>query len=187
MSILIGLGHRSGHGKDLTADFMIEWFEYYRPELKVIKQPWAAKLKDVCHQLYKHLGLQNMEFYDTEEGRHLRNIKLPKINLTPVEIWIAMGTPAVRENVWDKTWISYVRNIKADIIICPDTRFPNETAVCDYTIKVINPRVEDRKGSSVDDVLATFDDWTYYIVNSGDKNKLQGEANAVCYAIEKGI
>ena len=181
--LLIGIGHRSEHGKDTVANYMVEWLSY-STNLSVIKMPWAWKLKDICHQLYKHLGLREAPFYDTDEGRKLRNIKLPKINLTPVEIWIKMGTPAVRQQVWDDTWIDYVRNFEGyDIVICPDTRFPNEVAVCDYTIKVLNPRVSNREGESVDNVLADFAGWNAVLYNDSGFSELRGTANDLCFRL----
>ena len=177
--MIIGLGHRSDNGKDTVANYMIDWIRAMRPELKVDNITWADKLKDICYQLYKHLGLQTREFYDTPEGRALRNVKLPKIDLTPVEIWVKMGTPAVREQVWDDTWISYLlsRQSEYDVIFVPDTRFPNEVEACDYTIKVHNPRKPIREGVSVDCVLKDFDGWDITIINEHGLSELRGQAN----------
>jgi hypothetical protein len=178
--MIIGIGHRSGHGKDTVANFMIQWLALHHRELNVKKVSWADKLKDICYQLYSHLGLKEGAFYETEEGRALRNIRLPKINKTPVEIWIDMGTPAVREKVWDRTWIEYVQHTPADIIIAADTRFMNEVEACDVTIKVINPRIPRREGKSVDDVLAFYVNWDHYLYNEGEKIELRKNTNLLC-------
>ena len=62
--------------------------------------------------------------------------------------------------------MAYVRNVTdCDILIAPDTRSPNEAAVCDYTIKVTDPRVADREGVSIDDVLGGWDGWHAEFVN----------------------
>lgn len=172
--MIIGLGHRSGHGKDLSGSYMIDFLRE-NTNLRVTKLSWAWKLKDICYQLYSHVGLRETDFYDTDEGRALRNIKLPKIELSPVEIWVKMGTNGVREQVWDRTWIEWVcaQQEKYDIIICPDTRFHNEIELCDHTVKITNPRVPNREGISVDEVLADYDGWNYYLINDGDKVKLK--------------
>jgi outer membrane protein assembly factor BamE (lipoprotein component of BamABCDE complex) len=53
---------------------------------------------------------------------------LRALGMTPVEVWVAMGTPAIRENVYDRTWIDYVLQTDhdCDLLIVPDVRFPNE-------------------------------------------------------------
>jgi hypothetical protein len=178
--MIIGIGHRSEQGKDTVANFMIQWSAIHQPSVKIMKVSWAKKLKDICHQLYWHLGLKEGDFYETEEGRALRNIRLPKINKTPVEIWIDMGTPAVRNQVWDRTWIEYVKNIPANIIIAPDTRFMNEIEACDVTIKVANPRIPKREGKSVDDVLKDYNEWNHYIINNKGKEELKKVTDILC-------
>lgn len=186
--MIIGLGHRSGHGKDTAANYMVEWLYAMRPDLKVRKLSWAWKLKDICHQLYGHLGLQDADFYDTPEGRKHRDIKLPKIDLTPVEIWVKMGTPAVREQVWDHTWIAWVQSQQQyyNLIIPPDTRFPNEIAACDYTIKVDNPRVPIREGVSVDCTLKDFAGWDAVLTNDEGLSELRGKTNDLCQRLFTG-
>lgn len=173
-------------GKDTVADYMVEWLANMRPALKVKKIPLAWKLKDVCHQLYGHLGLREAEFYDTPEGAALRDQVLLGINKTPVEIWIDMGTSAVREKVWDDTWVEWLKSRTEyyDVIIAPDVRFPNELPACDCTIKVVNPRVPNRIGKSVDDILADAD-WDHTIINDLGYSELRGQANVLIERIIK--
>jgi hypothetical protein len=187
--MIIGLGHRSRHGKDTVGNFMIAWAAKQRPDLKIKKLSWAWKLKDVAFQLYGHLGLREAEFYDTPEGAKLRNVELSRIGKTPVEIWIDMGTPAVREHVWDQTWIAWVEAFatKYDVIICPDTRFANEVSACDVTIKVTNPRVPHRTGKSVDNVLAGWEGWDYTVVNDGDLRQLETKAHTLAHTLLRGL
>jgi hypothetical protein len=176
--ILIGIGHRSDHGKDTVANYMIEWLGFMRPDLEVKKLSWAWKLKDVTHQLYGYLGLREPEFYETPEGRALRHVKLPCINLTPVEIWIKFATDGVRNQVWDRTWVEWVRahSLDYDVIICPDTRFHNEIEVCDWTVKVHNPRKPPMQGASSDEYLAGYDGWDFTITNDLGLSELRGRA-----------
>lgn len=176
--MIVGIGHRSRHGKDTVCNYLIEWVGDNRPRARVKKLSWAWKLKDVCYQLYGHLGLREPEFYETPEGQSLKDVKLPLIGKSPVEVWVDIGTPAVRERVWDQTWVAWVRAQQGDydIIFCPDTRFPNEVAACDTLIKVVNPRVPDRAGKSVDDLLAGFDGWHHVVSNDADLAVLRDKA-----------
>jgi hypothetical protein len=176
--MIIGIGHRSDHGKDTFANYLCDNMRLLNPKLKVKKLSWAWKLKDICQQLYGHLGLMDADFYDTDEGRKLRNIPLQKINLTPVEIWIKVGTPAIREQVWEDTWLEWVvaQSKLVDIIVCADTRFPNEISRCDYKIKVHNPDKPDRDGLSVDHHLANYMSWDRIIINDKTKDHLNREA-----------
>lgn len=147
------------------------------PKKRIIKRPWAWKGKEVCFQVYGHLGLREPEFYETDEGRKFRNVKLPGIDLTPVEIWIRVLSKSFRDQVWDLTWVEYLTNcIDADIIVCPDTRFPIEIERCTYTIKCTNPRIPNRQGESVDDVLAQFRNWNFLVSNDGTKDHLNDKA-----------
>ena len=188
MTYIIGVGHRSGHGKDTFVNYFVEHFNEIYSEsmhpLSIRKISWAWKLKETAHQLYAHLGLREPEFYETDEGRELRNVKLPHIDLTPVEIWIKYGSYGVRNQVWDLTWVEWVRhNVTNDVVINADTRFPVEIPYCDYTINLINPRVPNRKGISVDDELAYFNDWTITVINDGTLSQLRQKAVLVCDSI----
>jgi len=177
MATIIGIGHRSGHGKDTLGEYLVQSLQVILPKAKILKRSWAWKLKDSCYQLYAHCGLREPEFYETGEGRALRNTKLPKINLTPVEIWIKYGSYGVRDQVWDKTWTEWLyNNTDADIVIASDTRFPVEAPYCEYLVHCHNPRIPNREGITVDDVLSTFTDWNYRVVNDGTKAQLAVKA-----------
>lgn len=175
--MIIGIGHRSGHGKDTFANGLIDGMRLLKPDLKVRKLSWSWKLKDVCQQLYGHLGLMDSAFYDTDEGRLLRNIKLPEINLTPVEIWIKVGE-SLRNHVWERTWLEWVAAQKEhiDIIVAADTRKHLELTICDYKIKVHNPRIPNREGLSIDHELEDYLGWDRIIINDKTKDHLNREA-----------
>jgi hypothetical protein len=128
MTKIIGLGHYSRTGKNTLANMIGLELAGQAPGMKVRIISFASKLKDICNQLYSWDGLRDEAFYETEEGAALRDIKLQTLNMTPVEVWIAMGTPAVRENVYQNTWIDYALrgNDESDALIITDVRFPNE-------------------------------------------------------------
>jgi len=184
---LIGIGHRSDHGKDTLANVMVSTLQ--ESGLRVKKIPWAWKLKDICYQLYAHFGLREPEFYETPEGRSVRNVKLPDINLTPVEIWIKVGTPAIRDNVWDSTWVDYLRlsneSKTYDVIVAPDTRFYNEIDVCDYTIKLTNPRIPNREGESVDEILKNYNGWHFNMENDTTLGDLEAKGRMLATLLLK--
>ena len=173
---IIGLGHYSRTGKDSLANYLIQ--DLRSSGLVAKKIPFAWKLKQICHDLYAWDGLREPEFYDTTDGEKFRDIKLPTIGKTPVEIWVAMGTPAVRNNVYMDTWINFVlkSDHQADVIVIPDVRFPNEIqAVRDaggWLAKIVRPGYGPRD-TVADRALVGYDGWDAVIGGSGKMSELE--------------
>lgn len=172
---IIGLGHYSRTGKDTLANLLLQ-----SPRLagrRCRSVPFAWKLKQICYDLYQWDGLQPPEFYETPAGEALREVPLPTLGMTPVEIWVAMGTPAVRQNVYERTWIDYL--IKGthdlDVLIIPDVRFPNEfQAIRDsggVLVKLLRPGVGPRD-TVADLALRDCAAWDYVINNGGTLQNL---------------
>lgn len=143
---VIGLGHYARVGKDEFANMLIGHCEKMDPLLRVRKASLARKLKEHCFELYAWAGLRDPEFYETEEGAALREVVLPEIGKSPRQIWIDYGTPAVREQVYEHTWIKYVlhSNSDVDVLVIPDVRFFNEVDIIrdhgpSHLIKVVRP------------------------------------------------
>jgi len=162
-----GFGHYSRTGKDTVALAMKVIGE--EKGLNVQIRPFAGKLKAVAHDLYGHLGLKDMDFYNTPRGEEYRDVKLPVINKTPVEIWIELGN--LLRDVYQGTWIDYVMNANlegVDIVIIPDVRFPNEVKAIQerggFVCQVTRPGVKPRDSSS-DRALLGFDGWDDYFHN----------------------
>lgn len=149
----------------------------YNPQVKVGKKPFAWKLKQVCFELYAWDGMREPEFYETPAGEPFRDIKLPTVGKTPVEIWIDMGTPAVREKVYINTWIDYLLKSDhgLDVLVIPDVRFQNEVDAIRQLggtlVKVVRPGYGPRK-SVADRALLGFDGWDYVIGASGEMKEL---------------
>jgi len=185
---VIGLGHYSRTGKDTFANALITSLREYDPKFRVGKVPFAWKLKQVCYELYAWAGMKPPEWYETAEGEKDRDIMLPAIGKTPVDIWIDMGTPAVRQNVYDRTWIDYVLKTdhKLDVLIVPDVRFYNEVdAVRELSgtlIKVVRPGYGPRK-SPADRALLCYRGWDLVIGETGDIRELKQWANRFAYAL----
>ena len=175
--IVIGLGHYSRTGKDSFANYFLEELAVLKCGLVATKIPFAWKLKRIAYELYAWDGMQPPEFYETPEGAAFRDVVLPHIGKTPVEIWIDLGTPAVREQVYQNTWIDFVlrSNHNADILLIPDVRFPNEVAAVRQAggtiIKVVRPGYGPRK-SVADRALLGFTGWDYVIGASGKMSEL---------------
>ena len=190
---IIGLGHYSRTGKDTFANALVQDITNRSGgKTRIKKIPFAWKLKDICHQLYAWDGLREAEFYDTTEGEKFRDIKLPTIGKTPVEIWVAMGTPAVREQVYSDTWIDYLLKsaLGLDVLVIPDVRFPNEVAAIRQMggtlIKVVRPGYGPRP-TVADRALIGWTGWDYVIGSSGRMAELSDWASAFGLALEGGL
>lgn len=126
--IIIGLGHYSRTGKDTFANALVDSIQEMCPKLKVGRRSFATKLKQVTSELYGWAGLRDEAFYNDPVNEYLRDVKLPALGLTPVEVWVQFGTPAIREQVYDLTWVDYLLKTDhgLDVLVIPDVRFPNE-------------------------------------------------------------
>lgn len=182
MTRIIGLGHYSRTGKDSLANYTIEAIRELDPTVRVGKIPLAWKVKQICFELYAWDGMREPEFYDTKEGEKYRDIPLPTIGKTPVEIWVAMGTPGVRGAVYDRTWIDYLfkTDHNLDVLIVPDVRFHNE---CDtireldgLLVKVVRPGYGPRK-TVADRQLLGWDGWDFIFGGTGRLFELRQHAN----------
>lgn len=184
---ILGLGHYSRTGKDTFANAVVGWVQVHT-KLKIQKRSFAWKLKQICHELYGWDGLREPGFYDTPDGEKYRDIKLPTIGKTPVEIWVAMGTPAVREQVYQPTWIDYLlkSDLGLDVLVVPDVRFPNEVAAVQDAggtlIKIVRPGYGPRN-TVADQALMGFNDWDYVFGEHGDINQLRNEAETIAAAL----
>lgn len=192
MTYYIALGHYKRTGKDTFANFLTQELKSRGVSCKKISFAW--KLKQICFELYAWAGLREPEFYDTLEGEKFREVKLPLLacdehpeGLTPRDIWICMGTDAVREHVYQKTWLNYV--LKTDfgvkVIIIPDVRFPNEAdgikALGGILIKIVRPGYGPDERDvpdhlNPDKALMNYDGWDYVLGVSGDIRDLGEQA-----------
>jgi hypothetical protein len=175
---IIGLGHYSRTGKDSFANFLVQELS---PHLRVKKLPFAWKLKQISFELYAWDGMREPEFYETIEGAPYRDIKLPTIGKTPVEIWVALGTPAIREQVYDDTFINFVllSDHDVDVLIIPDVRFPNETAAIHkfggHLTKVVRPGYGPRN-TVADRALIGYTGWDNVVGEVGTMESLHEHA-----------
>ena len=188
--MIIGLGHRQGTGKDTFAKFLADAL-YRLPSTKSVQiMGFADCLKDICYRIYKQHGLMPGEYYET--NRDARNIKLPTLDLTPRELWIKFGTDAVREIVYDNTWLDMsLQKCSRDPghhSILKDTRFPNEATEIlgagGLLIKVTNSRAP-VSDDVADTALEGFDEWDWRVRNESTLEALVSIAQGIAKAIER--
>ncbi len=177
---IIGLGHYSRTGKDTLANMIVESVRSRGLTAKKVSLAW--KLKQVCYELYGWAGMQPPEFYDTKDGEPYRDYILLPLGMTPVEVWVAMGTPAIRDNVYDRTWIDYLLKTDhgVDVLVVPDIRFLNEIEAfrAEGAIlgKVVRPGYQPRQ-TVADQALAGYDGWDIWL--GGDLSILRKQATGL--------
>ena len=180
---IIGLGHYSRTGKDTFANFIQSQLVKLQSPLIFQKRSLAWKLKEICHDLYGWAGLQHPEFYDTPEGATLRDVPLDTLGLTPVQVWVQFGTHAVRNNVYENTWLDYlIKGVKGvDVLVVPDIRFTNEFEAFQKAggmmFKIVRPGYGPRN-TIADRKLMTEDRWDF-VIGAGGLTELNQWASSV--------
>ena len=183
---IVAFGHRRRVGKN-TAAMMLEK-EFHNDRNRKIAGTYvklasfATKLKDISYQLYSWAGLMPEEFY--EDFPEKKEEVLPLLGMTPREIWIKLGTPAIREQVYDDTWVDCTLRgpQNCDILIITDLRFPNEVKKVQdlggYCIKINRPEIP--KATDVADcALESCMDWDYVIENDRGIEELQTSVHVI--------
>ena len=179
---ILGLGHYSRTGKDSLANMVIQWNNDSAEPLVIKKISLAWKLKQICYELYGWAGLREPEYYDTKEGEGDRDVIIRALGKTPVEIWVAFGTPAVREQVYDRTWIDYILQTDhdCDLLIVPDVRFPNEVEAFGregaYLVKTVRHGYGPRK-TVADQALVGWKGWD--MIAGPTMDTLRGQAQTL--------
>lgn len=172
---IVGFSYKKGVGKDTIAKFLSTYLRCEHPGLKIKQISFAAKLKDICYQLYGWAGLKRGIYYELR--RDLKEVKLPGLDLSPREIWISIGNK-LRE-VYTHTWIDFaLKGVEADIIIITDVGFQNEALAIKrldgYLFKLVRdglPQGTDGRETELD----SWHDWDMVIDNNGtlsDLNKV---------------
>lgn len=151
MAFVLGILGDSGVGKDTVANFVMSYVQE-KTKLTVAKHNWAAALKETTHDLFGHLGVKDEAYYDTAAGRVEREIIIPELNMTVVDLWVSVGE--YMRTLCPNVWVDLVKlRAKEDFVICAGTRHLNEVGVSDVTIRVTNSRIPKRTGKSIDHIL----------------------------------
>lgn len=178
---IIGFGHRKRVGKDTASFLLLEAIDQQQGNVdNVRKCAFADKLKEISHDLYSWAGLNAADWYEIPGNEHFRDVVLPEIGKTPRQIWIDIGTPAIRKAVYDGTWVEFVLRSRQpfETLVISDVRFPNEIErirqVGGICIKVERPQVPPTRDVA-DDALAEFTGWDWTIVNDGTLDDLRAK------------
>jgi len=171
---IIAFGHKSRVGKDTCAKFAQS--QLRSKNIDSVRDSFAYHLKKACHYIYEWAGVRRPEHY--EEHHEARNVIIPALGMTVVDLWVIFGTKCCRDKICDLTWVNktLMREDKPKVLIISDLRFPNEGSrikelggVC---VEVIRPDQPYREGITVDDRLDGWDGWDYKITNSGSLKDL---------------
>ncbi len=173
MSKIIAFGHQKNTGKDTAAKFLNTILRITAPHLIIKHVSFAAKLKDICFQLYGWASLKRGIYYETHYQQ--KETPLPLLNgLTPRDLWIGVGNK-LRE-LYSDTWIDYaLKGVNADIIIISDLRFENEALALQEVnaqlIKIIRSGTE-LGTDAAETSLLTWTEWDTEIYNDGPLDDL---------------
>lgn len=167
--MFIAFGHRKNVGKDTAARFLSSYLRIHRKNSDIRTAGFADKVKDIACQLYCWAGMKPGWHYDEPENYHEKNEILPKLNKSPRQIWIDIGS-GVGRRVYEHTWIDFLQyNVKCDILIVKDLRFPNEAdqihAHGGYVYKINRDNVV-HTPDEADDPLENYSNWDGVINNN---------------------
>jgi len=176
---IFGFGHRKQVGKDMVVRGVAELLEEKDPSLYIYQDSFAGCVYDVCEKLYGWLGFRAKSYYDKNPKE--KEIKLPKINKTPREILINLGTYGIRDKVWENTWCEYLLakydySLTNAVLLISDLRFPNEFRVIKERggkcCKIVRPQAP-RSDDVADKALSGYiSEWDYVFMNTGTPQQL---------------
>jgi hypothetical protein len=172
---IIAFGHKKQVGKNLTAQLLFQNLCCDYPDMKIEVVGFADPLYHVAHYLYGWAGFKIKEYYD--KFPQTKSVELPKLKMTPRELLIKLGTKAIRENVYDATWVDYIINKKrdCDLLLITDLRFPNEFNIVKnmngLCIRIDRPSIP-LTNDIADCALDGLYSWDHVILNDGTKRDL---------------
>ena len=179
---IIGFGHRSGVGKDTSANFLNQIL--CESGFSVKQTGFAYKLKDVTFDLFKWAGIERPIYY--ENHRKERSKVIPALGCTIVDLWVDVGEH-MRE-IYGPIWIrNALCQEEIDFLIITDVRHPNEVeAIKEMNgslYHIVRPEIPHREGKSIDELLADYQDWDGDILNDGSLKKLYNLMEVLCAQI----
>ena len=178
--LIVGFGHRRRMGKDTLA-----WFVHRHLHMSVNTSaavvPFARQLKVTAYKLFRCVGLQDHEWYDTHS--EMREIPLPELGKSPRDLWIEIGNKLrdVDPDIWIRNALDAHPRPEADVVLIPDVRYPNEfKAIRDrggVVVKVLRPGTPE-SSDVADSALAGMKTgaWDRVILNDGDIDALDRKA-----------
>lgn len=186
MPTFVAFGHRSAIGKDTSVKFLSTLLSTKGKKVQHVS--FAAPLKEICFTLYGWAGLKRGIHYETH--REDRDIKIPHLNMTPVEIWVAVGNKL--RDVYEPTWIDLTLRTpyKADFVFISDLRYPNEATAVEqlggYHYKVNNTRAPIRN-TKADEALAGYSGWYGHVFNEKSLDDLNTAMGSLARDLLNGV
>lgn len=173
---IIAFGHKKRVGKDTCTKFLLEHLRTKIAGKNIQRGAFADIIKDIAYLLYGWANLKTRIYYDNhpeEINTPLEQLKCSNgFPLSPRDIWIRLGTNAIRNNVCDETWLYYLINTSKlnniDILVISDLRFPNEANYIKKNNGLI-VKVNNNNTPKTDDVadcaLDNYNAWDHVIEN----------------------
>jgi hypothetical protein len=192
MTMFVTFGHRKRVGKDTAGRLLRSHLRLHKKGSDVQTHGFADKLKNVTHDIYGWAGLQSKDYYDDHPEE--REIVLPKLGMSPREIWIKFATLVARE-VYPTTWIDYVLNtVFCDVCIITDLRFPNEADLIHDAGGVVykierdggnrsEEAIEEGVNDIADDPMEGYNGWDAVITNNGSLKEFNDKIVKIAEAI----
>lgn len=170
--MIVAIGHRKNVGKTRASQFLLSYFRANFGQLRVINTSFARPLKELCYQLYKHLGLQDTDFY--EMNYQAKDIPLPGTDITPRDIWIhvAKALRDIDDSVFVRMLVEQTK--EAEIVIIHDLRSSVEWSMIREQGGLC-VKIERSTGLEIDDPdswLIDHTDWDVVINNDGSLKAL---------------
>lgn len=90
------------------------------------------------------------------------------------------GTDLMRKEVADSFWLDYVSTMTdTDIVIVPDVRFLNESAMMDYNYQIIRDNIAQVAKHVSEQTQWNYEDITDTIINNGSLEQLNEDARSI--------
>jgi hypothetical protein len=187
--MILGIRGKAGHGKDTTADYLIENYD-------IQKYNFADPMKRGAAELF---GIPLEDFYDDK-----KKLKVNEFwGVSPVHILLSLGTewgqfgfkadlrgydnaPAWKwgRTIWIKRFEKAKLNgeIEGENFIFPDIRFRHEAIAIKEMggklVQVVRPTLinegnDQRKHHSSETEMDSWEDWDAQIVNPGDMSPIE--------------
>ena len=165
---VIGIGYRSGVGKDTMADFLVD-------KHKAVKMSMATPLKELAYELYNHLGVQRADYYEGINKEERRKETYGPNDMNIVEIWVHMNQLCqVDPTLWVYKTTQLMEQHQAKIhtpciFVIPDIRKPIEIEAVKMVGGIniwLDRDVPDKPEAGIDKFLKGKEDLFDYHLNN---------------------
>lgn len=120
---VIALGHTKGVGKNTIGRILLEQFE--AKGFAVECSSFAGPVKETAHWLYDSAGVRDEDYYELHPEE--KDIVLPKLGLTPREVWIKISDDLAA--LYPRVWFDRACNsidYHTEVVIFTDLRYKRE-------------------------------------------------------------